>query len=111
MTPPPSGRSAEGSRRGAPARPSGPAIPPEVAAAPAQARFKQFVCTAKLGSGGMGEVWKAWDSELNRWVALKFLKGGDDTEVERFKREAQTAGKLSHPNIAAIYEVGEANGR
>jgi len=59
----------------------------------------------------MGEVWKAWDTELCRWVALKFLNGGDDEEIARFKREAHTAGRLSHPNIAAIYEVGESDGR
>jgi tetratricopeptide (TPR) repeat protein/predicted Ser/Thr protein kinase len=82
-----------------------------VAAAPAEAHYGKFVCTEKLGAGGMGEVWKAWDGELSRWVALKFLRGGDADEIARFKREAHLAGKLSHPNIAAIHDVGEANGR
>ncbi len=85
---------------------SSPALPPDVAAAPESSRFGKFVRMAKLGAGGMGEVWKAWDVELARWVALKFLKGGDDQEVARFKREAQLAGRLSHPNIAAVYDVG-----
>jgi serine/threonine protein kinase len=56
----------------------------------------------------MGEVWKAWDLDLSRWVAVKFLKGAGADEIDRFKREAQLAGKLNHPNIAAVYEVGEA---
>ena len=72
---------------------------------PAGERFAKFIRTQKLGAGGMGEVWKAWDTELSRWVALKFLKGGDPEEVARFRREAQVAGGLSHPNIAATYEA------
>ena len=59
----------------------------------------------------MGEVWKAWDTELARWVALKFVQGGDAEELARFRREAQLAAQLSHPNIAAVHEVGEANRR
>ena len=85
--------------------------PPEVTGAPSNARFGKFIRTLRLGAGGMGEVWKAWDTQLSRWVALKFLKGGDEDEILRFKREAQTAGQLSHPNIAAVYEVGEDHGR
>jgi len=88
-----------------------PAIPEEALAAPSTARFGKFIRTLRLGAGGMGEVWKAWDGALHRWVALKFLKGGDDEEVARFRREAQTAGRLHHPNIAAIYEVNEDQGR
>ena len=86
-------------------------MPPEVAAAPESARFGKFVRTRKLGAGGMGEVWLAWDGALGRWAALKFLKGEDADEIVRFRREAQIAGKLSHPNIAAIHEVGEAGGK
>ncbi len=91
--------------------PAGSGIPAEVAQSLPSARFGPFVRVKKLGAGGMGEVWKAWDLELNRWVALKFLKGGDEQELARFKREAETAGRLSHPNIAAIYAAGEANGQ
>ncbi len=81
------------------------ALPIEVANAPPSARFGRYIRTQKLGAGGMGEVWRAWDTGLNRWVALKFLKGGDAEEVARFKREAQTAAQLSHPSIAAVYEA------
>jgi tetratricopeptide (TPR) repeat protein/predicted Ser/Thr protein kinase len=72
--------------------------------------FGKFRLEEKIGSGGMGEVWRARDTELDRVVALKFLKGTDADEIERFRREAQTAAKLTHPNIAAVHEVGEAGG-
>ncbi len=91
--------------------PTVPTLPAEVTAAPPSEHVGKYVRVAKLGSGGMGDVWKAWDTELARWVALKFLRGGDDAEFARFKREAQVAGRLAHPHIAAIYEVGEAQGR
>jgi tetratricopeptide (TPR) repeat protein/predicted Ser/Thr protein kinase len=90
---------------------SQPAVPEEALAAPVNAKFGKFIRTLRLGAGGMGEVWKAWDGTLHRWVALKFLKGGDDEEIARFRREAQMAGRLHHPNIAAIYEVNEDQGR
>jgi predicted Ser/Thr protein kinase len=90
---------------------SQPAVPDEAANAPYTARFGKFIRTKRLGAGGMGEVWKAWDTVLGRWVALKFLKGGDDDEIARFRREAQTAGRLHHPNIAAIFEVDEDQSR
>jgi tetratricopeptide (TPR) repeat protein/predicted Ser/Thr protein kinase len=85
-------------------------VPEEVSRALPSARFGNFVRVQKLGAGGMGEVWKSWDSRLARWVALKFPRGGDDEEIARFMREAQTAGRLNHPNIAATYEVGEDQG-
>jgi tetratricopeptide (TPR) repeat protein len=87
--------------------------PTGTAAAPAATsnQFGKYVRTERLGSGGMGEVWKALDTELNRWVALKFLKDEDPSVVARFQREAKTAAALSHSNIAAIYEVGEIDGR
>src|SRR6185436_8489347 len=87
---------------------SGLDLPPEVVAAPADARIGKFVKVGILGQGGMGQVWKAWDLDLARWVALKFLKGDDWGDLARFKREAQMAGKLSHPNIGSIYESVEA---
>ena len=74
-------------------------------------RFGKYVRTEKLGAGGMGEVWKALDTELNRWVALKFLKDDDPSSTARFQREARTAAGLSHSGIAAIHEVGEVDGR
>jgi len=60
-----------------------------------------------LGRGGMGEVWKARDEKLGRWVALKRLTLQDPEDARRFQREAQTAASLDHPGIAAIYEVGD----
>src|SRR5882724_7879897 len=66
----------------------------------------------KLGSGGMGEVYLALDTKLDRKVAIKVLRS-DSLEDERLKkrllREAQAAAKLDHPNICAIYDVNEAD--
>ena len=74
-------------------------------------RFGRYVRVSLLGQGGAGEVWKSWDTVLERWVALKFLKFEDTEELARLKREAQTAARLSHPNIAAVFEITEANDR
>ena len=68
----------------------------------------------KIGAGGMGEVYLAEDTKLNRQVALKFLPPHlcqDEDCRKRFKREAQAAAKLNHPNIITIYEVGQFMGR
>ncbi len=68
----------------------------------------------KIGAGGMGEVYLAQDTELDRRVALKFLPTHlcqDDDCRQRFKREAQAAAKLDHANIVPVYEVGEHDGR
>ena len=88
-----------------------PGSPAAAMSPPPGERFGKFIRQRKLGSGGMGEVWLGWDVELARPVALKFLKGTDEEELARFRREAQTAARLTHPNIAAIYEVGEEAGR
>jgi len=71
----------------------------------------KFMLEEKLGEGGMGEVWLAHDTELDRRVALKFMKGFDEEQLARFHREAQLAAKLNHPNIASVYEIGEDHGR
>ncbi len=60
-----------------------------------------------LGKGGFGEVWKAFDTALNRFVAVKLLSHAEPEELARFIREAQTAASLVHPNIAAIHHAGE----
>ena len=76
-------------------------------------RLGHYNVTALLGEGGMGQVWQATDTQLNRQVALKILPdafAADPDRLARFTREAQILASLNHPNIAAIYGMEEAEG-
>src|SRR5689334_4790805 len=74
----------------------------------------QYKILERIGAGGMGEVFRARDTRLGRTVAIKILRAeiaADPDRRDRFMREAQATAALSHPNIAALYEVGEDQGQ
>ncbi len=76
-------------------------------------RIGKYRIVGKIGQGAMGEVYKAHDPLLNRYVALKTISpalAADSEFRERFKREAQSAARLNHPNIVTVFDFGEESG-
>src|SRR6187399_670910 len=76
-------------------------------------RLGVYDVQARIGAGGMGVVYRAVDTKLNRPVAVKVLSDAiaDPAARRRFQREAQTASSLNHPHILTVYDVGEEDGR
>src|SRR5947207_2924201 len=81
---------------------------------PSGTRIGRYVVRKRLGAGGMGIVYEAWDPDLGRRVALKLIhadKSGSKPEASaRLLREAQTMARLSHPNIVTVHDVGAIEG-
>ena len=76
-------------------------------------KLAHYVITGPLGQGGMGEVYRARDTKLDREVAIKILPekfANDDERLARFEREAKLLASLNHPNIASIYGVEDSDG-
>src|SRR5882762_1713568 len=80
---------------------------------PSGTKLGPYEIRSPLGAGGMGEVYRARDTRLNRDVAIKVLPASfssDPDRLQRFAQEARAAAALSHPNILSIFDIGDANG-
>lgn len=90
-------------------------MPDEVqkAASDPERQLGDYILVLLVGSGGMGEVWKAWDRRLSRWVAIKISRAPTTSRQawERFQREVRAAGRLHHPGIVPVHAEGESNGK
>src|SRR5215470_17828456 len=78
----------------------------------AGSRLGPYEIVAPLGTGGMGEVWRARDARLSREVAIKMLPAevaSDASRLKRFEKEARSASALNHPNIVTIYDIGSSD--
>src|SRR5262249_17988474 len=86
---------------------------PELTPLMAGVRLGNYEILEHIGSGGMGDVYRARDTRLNRSVAIKFLSAdlADVTARRRFQREAQMASSLNHPHILTVHDAGELEGR
>lgn len=84
---------------------------PDLASKEKAQKAGRYRIEGKLGAGAMGEVFKAFDPDLGRPVALKFLRGDDPALLARFQQEAKAQARLDSKHICKVYEVGEANGR
>ena len=75
-------------------------------------RFGPYSIVAPLGAGGMGEVYRAKDTRLDRTVAIKILSPGSGSprQTQRFAREARAVSKVNHPHICTLYDIGEQDG-
>lgn len=71
----------------------------------------RYVLLEKIAQGGTGSVYRAWQKDLRRIVAVKFLESQDESYIKRFQQEAQVLARFDHANIAKVYEVGKHNGR
>src|SRR5678809_353828 len=79
----------------------------------AGSRLGPYELVSPIGAGGMGEVWRARDPRLGRDVAIKVLPASFSADADRLRRfevEARAAGVLNHPNITAVYDIGEVDG-